>query len=150
MKVGAEQVKVLVDHARGPRDRAIILTLFQSGIDVSTLCGLKYGDVAEGLARNEHPLKLDLYRQKSGVEFYTFLGRDTVQAVKTYLADMRARDVQFQHGTPLFLKERGKEIMTTNLVQNMMRELVVKAGLVDEKNNGKAFNPLGPRARTPL
>jgi len=38
MRVAAEQVKILVDHARTPRDRAIILTLFQSGMDVSTLC----------------------------------------------------------------------------------------------------------------
>jgi len=41
-------VKKLVDHSRAPRDRAIILTMFQGGMDVSTLCSLKYGDVAEG------------------------------------------------------------------------------------------------------
>ena len=146
MKVGAEQVKVLVDHARTPRDRAIILTLFQSGMDVSTLCGLRYGDVGEGLAKGEHPLRLDLYRSKTGVEFYTFLGRDAVRTLKAYLADMRSRGVQFRRDTALFLKERGKEVMTTNLVQNMMRDVAVRAGLVDEENNGRAFNPLGPHA----
>ena len=44
-------VKALVDHARNPRDRAIILTLFQSGMDVSTLCSLKMKDIAEGLKK---------------------------------------------------------------------------------------------------
>jgi len=146
MKVGAEQVKVLVDHARTPRDRAIILTLFQSGMDVSTLCSLKYGDVAEGFAKNEHLLKLELHRPKTGVEYYTFLGTDTIEALKAYTADMKARGVQFRNDTALFLKERGKEPLTTNLVQNMMKEVAVNSGFVDRENNGNGFNPLGPHA----
>lgn len=146
MKVGAEQVKVLVRHARTPRDRAIILTMFQSGIDVSTLCSLRYGDIAEGLDKNEYPLKLDLYRPKTGVEYYTFIGRDAVENIRAYISDAEARKIQFKHDTPLFVKERGKEGLTTNLVQNMMRHTAVKSGLVDEKNNGKAFNPLSPHA----
>lgn len=146
MKVGAEQVKVLVDHARTPRDRAIILTLFQSGMDVSTLCSLKYGDVAEGLVKNEHPLKLELHRPKTGADYYTFLGVDAVEALKAYIADMKARGVQFRNDTALFLKERGKEPLTTNLVQNMMKEVAVNSGFVDRENNGNGFNPLGPHA----
>ena len=146
MKVAADQVKVLVDHARTPRDRAIILTLFQGGMDVSTLCSLKYSDVKEGLDKNEHPLKLDLYRPKTGVEYYTFLGRDAVQAVKAYLADAQSRGLKFRYDTPLFLKERGDGSLTTNLVQNMMREVAVKSGLVDSENNGYTQNPLGPHA----
>lgn len=146
MKVGGEQVKLLVDHARTPRDRAIILTLFQSGMDVSTLCSLKYGDVAEGFDKDEYPLKLELYRPKTGVEYYTFLGKDAVQALRAYVADMKSRGVNFSNDGSLFLKERGKQALTTNLVQNMMKDVAVRSGLVDEKNNGKAFNPLSPHA----
>jgi integrase len=147
MKVSAQQVQVLVDHARTPRDRAIILTLFQGGMDISTLCSLKYGEVSKGLDGNDHPLKLDLYRPKTGVEYYTFLGRDAVKALKAYLSDMRSRGVEFRHNTPLFLKERGKEGgLKTNLAQNMMRTVALNAGFIDNKNNGKAFNPLGPHA----
>lgn len=146
MKVAAEQVKVLIQHARTPRDRAIMLTLFQGGMDVSTLCTLKYGDVAKGLETKEHPLKLDLYRPKTGVEYYTFLGRDAVQAIKAYLSDMKSRGVEFTYDTSLFLKERGKDTLTTNLVQNMMRDVALKSKFIDAKNNGKYFNPLGPHA----
>jgi integrase len=146
MKVGAEQVKVLVDHARTPRDRTIILTLFQSGMDVSTLCSVKYGDVTEGLAKEERPLKLELHRPKTGTEYYTFLGTDAIEALKAYLDDMRSRGVQFRNDTALFLKERGKEPLTTNLVQNMMKEVAVNSGFVDRENNGNGFNPLGPHA----
>jgi len=146
MKMSAEQVKVLVDHTGTTRDRAIILTLFQSGMDVSTLCSLKYGDLAEGLAKNEHPLKLELYRQKSGVEFYTFLGRDAVQALKAYLADAEQRGVQFKYDTSLFLTGKGKRPLNTHNIQTMMRRVAIKAKFIDEENNGKAFNPLGPHA----
>jgi site-specific recombinase XerD len=146
MKVGAEQVKVLVDHARTPRDRAIILTLFQSGMDVSTLCSLRHGEVAGGLAEGEIPLKLELHRPKTGVEYYTFLGKDAIEALKAYISDMKARTVQFRNDTALFLKERGKQPLETNLVQNMFREVAVNSGLVDKQNNGNGFNPLGPHA----
>jgi integrase len=102
IRVGAEQVKTLVDHARTPRDRAIILTLFQSGMDVSTLCSLKYGDILEGLGKNECPLRLDLYRPKTGTEYYTFLASDAIDALKAYLNDMRSRGVQFGSDTAFF------------------------------------------------
>ena len=147
MKVGAEQVRVLINHTRGLRDRAIILTMFQGGMDVSTLCSVKYRDVAKGLEKQEHPLRLDLYRPKTGVEYYTFLGKDAVKAIKAYISDMESRGVTFTFGTPLFLKERGKtEGITPNLIQNMMKLVAVNSGFVDAKNNGKAFNPLGPHA----
>jgi len=150
MKVGAEQVKVLVDHAHTPRDRAIILTLFQSGMDVKTLCNLKYGDVSKGLAKNEHPLRLDLFREKSGTDYYSFLGHDALEAIKAYIHSAEARGTRFDEKTPLFLKAsikaRRREAMTTNLVQNMMRDLAIKAEFVDKDMNGKLFNPLGPHA----
>ena len=146
MIVAAEQVKILVDHARTPRDRAIILTLFQSGMDVSTLCSLEYRDVAEALKKDEQPIKLELFRKKSGTEYYTFLGKDAIEAIRAYLADMKSRGRKFKYETSLFLKERGNTGLTTNLVQNMMRTVALKSGLIDEENNGKAFNPLGPHS----
>lgn len=147
MIVNAEQVKVLLNHGRTPRDRAIMLSHFQGGMDAETLCSIKYGDVVKGLEKQEHPLKLELFRQKTGVEYYTFLGKDAVKAIKAYISDMESRDVEFTSTTPLFLKERGKdEGITSNLVQNMMKTVAQNAGFIDAKNNGKAFNPLGPHA----
>jgi len=144
MIVAAEQVKILVDNARTPRDRAIILSHFQGGLDVSTLCSLTYGDVSEGLAKNEHPLKLEPQRPKTGVQNYTFLGRDAITALKAYLSDMRSKGVVFKHTTPLFLQERGKGAMKTSNVQDMMKDVAVRSGFIDAENNGKAFNPIGP------
>jgi len=144
------EAKKVIDHARSPRDRALILTMFQGGMDVSTLCSLKLGDVAVGLAKNEHPLKLDLYRPKTGTEYYTFLGKDACESLKAYLADVKARGIQLGVNDPLFLKESNKamakEGITDNLVQNMLRDVAIKSGFVDEHLNGKDFNPLSPHA----
>jgi integrase len=137
------KVKTLVDHARTPRDRAIVLFHFQGGLDVSTLCSLNYGDVKEGLEKDEHPLKVEPMRVKTGVEFYTFIGDDAIDALNAYLADMKSRGVTFNDKTPLFLQERGKGRLKTHNIQVMMKDLVVRSGLVDEANNGYAFNPLG-------
>ncbi|MCW4015602.1 MAG: site-specific integrase [Candidatus Bathyarchaeota archaeon] len=136
------KVKALVDHARTPRDRAIVLFHFQGGLDVSTLCALNYEDVVEGLEKNEHPLKIDTMRIKSGVEYYTFVGHDAIDALKAYLADMKSKGVEFTNSTPLFL-QRGKNRLKTHNIQIMMKKLAVRAGFVTEENNGNSFNPLG-------
>jgi integrase/recombinase XerD len=148
VKVSAEQVRILVDHARTPRDRAIILTLFQSGMDVSTLCSLKFKDISGGLARNELPLVLELYRPKTGVEYYTFLGKGATDALRAYIKDCEARGIKFLAETPLFLTEKEKSPLEPHNVQNMLREVATKAGFIaeQERNNPRFFNPLGPHA----
>jgi len=147
MKLTPMDLKALVDHARSPRDRAIILTIFQGGMDVSTLCSMKYEDVAKGLRTAEHPLKVELFRKKSGTEYYTFLGRDAVEAIKAYFNDAKSRGIEFTPNTPLFVKGTGKgKPMTENLVQKIMREASMRAGLVDGNNNGKDMNPVSPHA----
>lgn len=147
MQLTPVEIKALVDHARSPRDRAIILTLFQGGMDVSTLCSIKYADVAKGLDANEHPLKVELFREKTGTDYYTFLGRDAIESIKAYLNDAKSRGIEFKPNTPLFTKETGKgEPMDTFLVQKVLRETAIRCGLVDKENNGKDMNPVSPHA----
>ncbi|MBC7113330.1 MAG: tyrosine-type recombinase/integrase [Candidatus Methanomethyliales bacterium] len=150
MRLTNMDVKRLVDHCRSPRDRAIILTMFQSGMDVSTLCDLKYGDVTDGLMKNEHPLRLNLYRPKTGVQYFTFLGRDACEAIRAYLNDLKAKGITLSPNDPLFLKEGTKALtkegITPDLVQLLMRELAIKTGFVDKNMNGRAINPLSPHA----
>ncbi|MFQ6095180.1 MAG: hypothetical protein ACE5NN_03445 [Candidatus Bathyarchaeia archaeon] len=126
--VNAELVRMLMDNARPPRDRTAIITMFQGGLDVSTLCSLVYGDVKHGLERNEHPLKLEPQRVKTGVENYTFLGKDAVKALKIYIKDMERRGVKFTDDSPLFRKERGKyEAAEPKHIQDMLRDVAVRS-----------------------
>jgi integrase len=147
MIVNAEQVKLLIQHARSIRDRAIILVNFQGGMDASTLCSLNYEDIVPAVQTGEHPFKLELLRKKSDTEYYTFLGKDAVEALKAYVADQEARGTKWNLESPLFTKSRHQtdERITPNLIQNMMKEVAVSAGLV-KRNNGKDFNILGSHA----
>jgi len=147
MIVNAEQVKTLVQHARSIRDRAIILVNFQGGMDASTLCSLNYEDIAQAVETGEHPFKLNVFRKKGDVEYYTFLGKDAVETLRAYVADQKARGTEWNLESPLFTKSRHAtdERITPNLIQNMMKEVAVSAGFV-KKNNGKDFNILGSHA----
>ena len=137
------KVKVLVDNARSPRDRAIILCHFQGGLDSSTICDLDFVDVDEGIAKDEHPLKIQPSRVKTGVEFYTFVGKDAKDALRAYIADMKSRGVQFNNRTPLFMQEKSKKRLRGINISTMMKEVAVRSGFVTENNNGNDFNPLG-------
>ena len=143
-------IKSLADHARNPRDKAIILTMFQSGMDVSTLCSLKFKDIAEGIKKDETPLKIETFREKAGVEYYTFLGKDSVNAIKAYMRDLKSRGFEPTANDPLFLKltRRQNKIkgIETHLIQKILRETAERAGLVDAHNNGNDFSPVSPHA----
>jgi integrase len=148
IELDQRDMQKLLSHIKSPRDRAILLTIFQGGLDVSTLCNLTYGDVSKGLESGEYPLKLDLFRGKSGTEFYTFLGRDAIDSIKAYLNDVRGAGVEFSAKTPLFLKANYKTLaaVSDNNLQDMLRELAVRAMFVDKEMNGYSQNPLGPHS----
>src|SRR5208283_2360694 len=80
------EIKLLINSANSLRDKAIIITLFQSGMSINELCNLTYGDIAAGLQTNEEPLNLHLIRKKEQVEYDTFIGGDSIEAIKAYLA----------------------------------------------------------------
>jgi hypothetical protein len=57
-----------------------------------------------------HPLKLDLYRPKTGTEYYSFLGKDACESIRAYLNTVKARNIQLAAGDPLFLREGNKAL----------------------------------------
>ena len=150
LQIRAEDVKKLVDHAPTIRDKAIILMLFQSGMDVSTLCSLDYGDVARGLENNECPLPIHVVRKKRQVEYTTFLGRDGIDALKAYINKRRERQDEIKHTEPLFVKERnrnGNKRITKDLIEKMLREVAVLSGVVSKEEMERAdMNPCRPHA----
>lgn len=148
------EIRKLIEVVTSLRDRAIILTLFQSGISINELCNLTYGDVRNGLQNNERPLYLHIIRQKENVEYETFLGTDSIEAIKSYLAQ-RVRDGEtLNDESPLFRIEfttrpNGNKIKKIYplLIECFMRRAAFEAGLVSkEKLKSADMNPARPHA----
>ena len=88
--------------------------------------------------------------EKAGVEYYTFLGRDSVNAIKAYMRDLKSRGFKPGLNDPLFLKLTKKEgkirALETHLIQKVLRETALRSGLINEENNGCDINPASPHA----
>lgn len=76
-----EKVKRLIDVCT-PRETALFLTMFQTGLASNEVSNLKVKDLKEV---KEDITILKLQRQKSGEFFTTFIGRDGRKAIDDYL-----------------------------------------------------------------
>lgn len=76
-----EKVRELVNVC-SPREKAIFLTMFQSGLAANEVANLQIKDLKE---RREDVTVLRLKREKNGYKFITFLGRDARAAIDHYL-----------------------------------------------------------------
>jgi integrase/recombinase XerD len=153
-----EDVRKLYNHAKTLRDRAIILTLYQSGMDVSTLCSLKVKHVWRGIQEGEVPLAINLARRKEGVEYTTHISTDAIESVRAYLMERKAKEEELDLESPLFIKERlvkvwkGKprlviQKIQPHLIQKIFREIAVEAGLVtQEEITENHWNPIRPHS----
>ncbi len=147
-----EQVKKLLDVIRSPRDKALVLLMFQSGMDISTALSLNYGHIQEGLEGGNEPLMIHVNRPKVGLNYRTFVGHDAVEALKLY---MNQRKVKYKeeigYDTPLFVSDgthinKRKRIVPKNFQDNM-REYVLLAGLVTEERLKRSdLSPARPHA----
>ncbi len=149
------EVKRLLDATTNLRDKAIILTLFQTGMSIRNLCDLTYGDVSEGLEKNEEPLHLSLMREKTWLQYTTFMGKDSIDALKAYL-DLRRRNGEvLKLNSPLFIKQFTKfnsksvNIKAINpiIIEENFQSLAIKSGLVSkEKLEAADINPARPHS----
>jgi integrase len=64
--------------ALSPSTRTPLLLVWQSGIEISRILSLSWGQL-QGIQTGEHPFKIELFgRKKHNKSYYTFIGRDGV------------------------------------------------------------------------
>jgi len=112
-----ELVYRMVDVCRRPIDRAVILFLFQSGIRINALHRLNYGHVREQLERNRVPIRLkitsniDTKLRGVGLSYYySFIGKEAVDALTTYIEELKSEGVRLRDEDPLFRSKYGKRL----------------------------------------
>jgi len=117
-----EEMKIFVDVQDTMRDKALVATIFQSGLSISDAMGLNYGDVRRELEAGKQPLMIHLYRQKTGVDFRTFIGADAIKLLREYLKSR----IPLVDGDPLFTKLGTKKRCTKSALQVKLRRLAPK------------------------
>jgi integrase len=128
------------------RNRALILVAWSSGVRVSTLCALNYGDIANdliaGCASVRIPIYPDMKRRlpdacKGNIPYYTYICREAVEALRTYLQDRVEKYGPLGSESPLFhaewtlwdRKERSDKRLGRRTVAKVIRRAAKLAGI---------------------
>ena len=135
-----DELRQFVNAAPTHRDKAIILTMLQSGMAVNEICDLNYSDVKRELERGDLPLLLKLVRKKNSVQFKTLLGADAVKYLKLYLETRTDLDDE----SPLFTKWRSEERINKEAIETRLREMA--DGLDFIKVKPQEMNPARPHS----
>ena len=106
--LSGEEVEALLmapgnEDEEGMRDKAILETLYATGIRASELCSLNIHDVGENTIR---------VIGKGGKERIVPIGEEAISAIDSYLAKWRNEKGERR---PLFLSKRGKRLNRTTL-----------------------------------
>ena len=105
-----EEIYAMADSAGSLRNRAVILFLWSSGLRVSTLCALNYGDVADEVERGETHIMVPVYPEmkqrvpdacKGNIPYYTFICAEAGEALRNYLRE-REEKYGIRREEPLF------------------------------------------------
>ena len=102
--------------------RAVMLVKFQAGLDSSTLANrfnfYAYPQIAKWCGADDHkvwekdkcPIPVQLVRVKTGIKYTTFIDRDALDAVKTYLSWREEEHGPRDPAGPIFLTTRNEPI----------------------------------------
>ncbi|MEM3760151.1 MAG: tyrosine-type recombinase/integrase [Candidatus Bathyarchaeia archaeon] len=92
-----EEVAKFVDMMDNIQYKSIATAIVQSGLSISDLLALTYGDIREEFEKSITPLCLDLSRVKTSVPFMTFLGGWALDHLNQHLANRTLKD-----NTPIY------------------------------------------------
>jgi integrase len=140
------EVYRMADSACSLRDRAIILTLFSTGLRNATLRAIRYADVAEELNQDCGNLMIPVYPEmkeidpnacKGGIPYYTFTSEEASQAIRLYIKERIEKHGGIEEDEPLFCSEynhiskdeRRRKPLTARQLQLMVKSTAKKAGI---------------------
>lgn len=119
-----DQILEAIDHStpEGTRNRAMLETMYSSGLRVSELIGLKTSNVHFDVGF------LRVFG-KGNKERLVPIGRTALKHINIYREEIRVHlDVKPGHESFLFLNRRGRQL-TRQMVFTFLKDLVLKAGI---------------------
>jgi len=145
-----EELRKLLEVA-DLRTKVALAILAQSGMRLSTLAGLTYGHVREGLEKDEVPLRIHIASRlaKDRVRsFDTFIGQESKELLKAYL-ETRTRGTEDIPGevltdeSPLLRDAASKTAkpIKGKMIYLSIRNAMLKAGLVKRGEKRSKLRP---------
>lgn len=139
------------------RDRAVIAFLAQSGVRISTLCRLTYGDVSADLEAGKVPVHIKAMpfqaKGKRAEGYDTFIGPEAIDALKAYL-DSRRRGTRHIPGepirsdAPLFRRQlNGDEEsvpVSDDSIEQLVTQAALRAGVIEAKKKPGDWSQVRP------
>lgn len=119
-----DQILSAIDHStpEGMRNRAMLETLYSSGLRVSELIGLKMSNVHADVGF------LRIFG-KGSKERLVPIGREALKYIKIYMDEVRVHlDIKHGHEGFLFLNRNGKQL-SRQMIFIVIKNLVEKAGI---------------------
>jgi integrase len=142
------EIYVMADSTCSLRDRALILTLYSSGVRNSTLRALLYKDVEHELAQNIDNIMIPVYPEmklvdpnacKNNIPYYAFICDEATQAIKLQLHEREEKYGKILSYEPLFAsdynqiprEERGSTAMSARQLQHVVKQAALRAAITD-------------------
>ena len=142
------EIYLMADSTCSLRDRAIILTLYSSGLRNSTLRALLYKDVEHELSQNIDNIMIPVYPEmklvdpnacKNNIPYYTFICDEAAQAIKLQLREREEKYSKILPNEPLFAsdynqiphKERGSTAMSARQLQHVVKQAARRAAITN-------------------
>jgi integrase/recombinase XerD len=146
-----EEIWRMAYAAGSKRNRALILFAYESGLRNATIRALRYGDVAEELGEGLEIVRVPVYPEmknidpgacKGGIPYYTFIGREAVQALKEYLSERIQKYGSIVLEDPLFCSDtsnippevRKHMKLAHDTLDDVVRRAAKRAGIKEWKH----------------
>ena len=149
--IRAPELSKLLSVATSLRDKAIVKFMYESTQGASEVCSPNYGDIKRYEEEGMEIWQLHLIRKKTGTEFYTEIGEECISFLNLYFAERQRNGEKLTELSPLFVKEgrqkSTRQRVTPNLIENTLKTLAIKSGLVTEEQMKLAdINPARPHS----
>jgi integrase len=104
----------IADGAGSARNRALLLSLFSSGLRISTLCALNYEDVRDDVENGKEIIKIPVYPEmkervpdacKGNIPYCTFICAEAAQVLNAFLRERKEKFVEIKPEEPLFCSD---------------------------------------------
>lgn len=128
------EIKEMLEATGEIRNKAMILTLKDSGLRVSDLVKLRYDQVRNALESNLDFVLIRLRQAKNDIPAMPIIGPESLRAIQKWIEFRRRNGEEIQDTSFLFTKIEGegkRQPLLSQSISTTIRKIVEKCGLKD-------------------